>query len=42
MSTQVVVKEAEVATEHPVHLGGHAAVLTELKVNPDVKKPPGR
>ena len=35
-------RESEATTEHPVHLGGHAAVLEELKVNPEVKKPPGR
>ncbi|GAB4818075.1 hypothetical protein N2152v2_005121 [Parachlorella kessleri] len=39
---KVAVREYETVTEHPVHLGGHAAVLGELKVNPEVKKPPGR
>jgi transcription initiation factor TFIID subunit 2 len=39
---KVVVREAETSAEHPVHLGGEAAVLERLRVNPEVKKAPGR
>ncbi len=40
---QAVVREGEQYMDHPVHLGGEAFVLTELKVTPPVeKKQPGR
>ena len=40
---QAVVREGEQYMDHPVHLGGEAFVLTELKVTPIVeKKQPGR
>lgn len=42
---QAVVREAEgdQYADHPVHLGGEAFVLVELKVTPVVeKKQPGR
>uniref|UniRef100_A0A1D2A1I6 Transcription initiation factor TFIID subunit 2 n=2 Tax=Auxenochlorella protothecoides TaxID=3075 RepID=A0A1D2A1I6_AUXPR len=39
---RVSVQEAEAAVEHPVHLGAEPWKLAELKVNPDVKKVPGR
>lgn len=36
-------REGEQYMDHPVHLGGEAFVLTELKVTPIVeKKQPGR
>lgn len=28
--------------DHPVHIGGESHVLTELKVNPEIKKIPGK
>lgn len=40
---QAVVREGEQYMDHPVHLGGEAFVLAELKVTPPVeKKQPGR
>lgn len=40
---QAVVREGDQYTDHPVHLGGEAFVLAELKVTPVVeKKVPGK
>ena len=40
---QAVVREGDQYTDHPVHLGGAACVLAELKVTPVVeKKVPGK
>jgi hypothetical protein len=40
---KVAVREGSGATvEHPVHAGGLSAVLAEVKVNPEVKKVPGK
>ena len=38
-----MVREGDQYTDHPVHLGGEAFVLAELKVTPVVeKKVPGK
>lgn len=39
---RVSVQESEALVEHPVHLGDEPWKLAELKVNPEVKRVPGR
>ena len=39
---QVMVRQPQGPMEHPVHVGGKANALFELKINPEVKKPAGK